>query len=260
MIDWKHAVLAGLLIAVGFVSVRRESEARSEAESYRELSEALLKGKPYFGPALESAQGFASRHQYFLPALKRSRASGDILEIGSWAGASAVIWAAALKSTGSPGRLVCVDPWLPYFDLKANGAKVYAAMNHAAERGLVLPLFRHNLRAAGVTDIVDVRIGTSKQILPAIPDASFALIYIDGSHAFEDVLYDIQQAKRLIKPGGAICGDDLERQAKDMAPETLAADVQSGRDYIGYHPGVTAAVAKELTSVTVWDGFWMVEY
>src|ERR1017187_8662004 len=70
--------------------------------SYRTLAEALLAGRPYFGPALCALQSVPERHQICLPivivlARRREGLQLDILEIGSWAGASAVTWAMALR-------------------------------------------------------------------------------------------------------------------------------------------------------------------
>src|ERR1700694_4015714 len=88
--------------------------------SYRRLAEALLQGQPYFGPALRSLQGLPQRHRYILPVVKALARSPciEILEIGTWSGASAVSWASALKKLGAGGHVTCVDAWLPYFDLE----------------------------------------------------------------------------------------------------------------------------------------------
>jgi len=82
--------------------------------SYRRLTEALLLGRPYFGPALRALQGPPLRHQYMAPVVKAVGHQVDhpieILEIGSWAGASAISWASALQTLGLKGRVTCVDP------------------------------------------------------------------------------------------------------------------------------------------------------
>ncbi len=33
-------------------------------------------------------------------------------------------------------------------------------------------------------------------------------IYIDGSHQYDHVIFDIQEAEKVVKPGGVICGHD----------------------------------------------------
>src|SRR5438067_800647 len=119
--------------------------------SYRQLAEALLEGRVYFGPALRSLQGPPSRQKYILPVVK-AVAEGtavEILEVGSWAGGSAISWASALRKLRLLGQVTCVDPWLPYFDVKKDRANHYRGMNQAAANGKIRKLFDHNVAASG---------------------------------------------------------------------------------------------------------------
>lgn len=238
--------------------------------SYQRFVEAVLRGEPYFGPVLRALQGLPDRHKYFLPALRvaAQSASGPlaILEIGSWAGASTVSWASALKELALPGRIVCVDPWEPYFDLTKDRAHVYGEMNRAAETGLIYKLFQHNVAASGFAGIIEARPGPSRSVVPGLPSDSFHLVYVDGSHLFEDVLFDIREAKRLIRDGGIVCGDDLEIQASRLTAEELEQGLRTGEDFVWsttagkqYHPGVTAAIDREFGAVSCHDGFWLAE-
>ena len=237
--------------------------------SYRRLAEALLQGQPYFGPALRSLQGLAGRHQYILPVVKAVaiRPGVEILEIGSWAGASAVSWASALKKLGRKGRVTCVDAWRPYFDLDKEKEGIYQRMNRAAENGMIYKLFQHNVASSGFTSIIRAKPGKSRKVLPKLAARSFDVVYLDGSHMFEDVLFDVRQAKRLVRPGGIVCGDDLEMQLKDLDPAEVELAARSRHDYVPastsgtyYHPGVTLAVAREFGEVSAWDGFWTVRW
>jgi predicted O-methyltransferase YrrM len=236
--------------------------------SYERLALALLHGHQYYGPALRSLQGVTDRHRCMEPVVRaaiegRGERPLQILEIGSWAGASAVSWAVALKSLSPGGRLTCLDTWKPYFDPEVDREAIYAEMNAAARRGDVLPLFLHNIRSAGVADIVEYRVGASSDVLPQMEPGSFDIIYIDGSHAFADVLGDLSQAVRLIRDEGIVCGDDLELQRDAIEPAEHTAAVNTGRDFVWaesarshYHPGVTEAVARLLGPVFSWNGFW----
>jgi len=237
--------------------------------SYRALSEALLNGKPYAGAALQALQGPPERQRYFRPVVKAAAeavpAPIRILEIGSWAGVSAISWGTALKDLNLEGDITCVDPWLPYFDINLNNADVYREMNRAAERSLIYKLFQHNTTAAGLQDILHVKQGSSREVLPHLPERAFTIVYIDGSHAYEDVVFDIEQAKRLLRDCGILCGDDLELQNGEIEPKELADAVQGGHDFVlsgsatrHYHPGVTAAVGEVIGKVSVWEGFWAV--
>lgn len=233
--------------------------------SYQRFVEAMLTGEPYFGPVLRALQGPVNRHRYFLPTLGAAaelRGPFQILEVGSWAGASAISWAWAMRKLELSGRVLCVDPWRPYFDLEKNRADVYAEMNRGAEKDLIYKLFEHNVTTSGFGELIDVIRGESKIVLPGLESERFHLVYVDGSHAFEDVQSDLQEAKRLVRDGGIICGDDLELQACEINAEELDAAVRTGQDFIesssgpSYHPGVTAAVKLAFGEVTVMDGFW----
>jgi len=237
----------------------------------RRLLRSLLCGEIYLGPALAAMQGPPERHRYFYPTAatvaERFPGSIRILEIGSWAGASTISWARSFLALRSDVQVECVDQWLPYFDLSLETNLHYRQMNIAAENQEIYSLFLHNLKSAGINSIVQVHRGSSRDVLPALKSESFHLIYIDGSHAYEDVLTDIHEAKRLIVNGGVICGDDLEVQAGELAPSTLRQAVLSGRDYVNledderhFHPGVTSAVNECFGPVSSWEGYWAVRW
>jgi len=237
--------------------------------SYQRLAEALLQGRPYFGPALRSLQGLPGRHKYILPVVKAvaKTASVEILEIGSWAGASAISWALALQKLDCKGRVTCVDPWRPYFDPGKENTSHYERMTQAAQKGLIFTLFQHNVRSSGLADMIEAKVGKSRQVLPKLRRRGFHVVYLDGSHSLEDVSFDLREAKRLVRTGGIVCGDDLELQLKDLHPAEVEAAARSGQDYVSssngrgyYHPGVTLAVAREFGKVSTWDGFWAVRF
>jgi predicted O-methyltransferase YrrM len=238
--------------------------------SYRRLARALLRGEPYFGSALRALQGDPDRHRYFLPVIRRvaeHRAPPlALLEIGSWAGASAVSWASALQEADTPGTVTCVDAWLPYFEPGRETARCYIDMNEAAEGGDIFRLFVHNIRACRVEKCVRYIVGDSRRVLHGLGAGTFDLIYIDGSHLFDVVRSDIQHAKRLLCLGGILCGDDLELMRAEVDSEEHRVRLAEGVDYAfsaragrHYHPGVTEAVATEIGDVSVWNGFWGVQ-
>src|SRR5688500_15597361 len=242
--------------------VRRQLLAN---DGYR-FTKAIVEGRPYFGRRMAAAQGLPGRHAFMtalIGTLATSRTSVDILEVGSWAGGSAITWATALDRFGVQGRVHCVDHWLPHFDAAANTAHVYREMS-AASRGGISALFRHNVRAAGVSARVVALAGDVRAVLPALAPREFDVVFVDASHLYEDVRADLQDALRLVADDGVICGDDLELQLGDAA---LAARPSGGRaaDFvedplsgIGYHPGVTAAGAETFGRVSTWSGFWAI--
>jgi len=233
-----------------------------------QLIHALLTDKPYFGPAMRALQGPAIRHRYLsaiVGVLSHSISRGkiSILEIGSWAGASAVTWAKSIQDLGREGKVICVDQWQPYFDEGLENAPHYRAMNEAAEDNKIFKLFLHNLRTTHVSHMVDYLIGDTGTVLLKLPNSEFDIVYIDGSHVFDIARTDVKEAKRLIRDGGIVCGDDLELQRTEVDDEEHRAAVGLKKDFVYsskaaayYHPGVTEAVALEFGEVSSWEGVW----
>jgi predicted O-methyltransferase YrrM len=252
-----------------------DSQEPQKTTPYRDLAHALLQGQPYFGPAMAAAQGPPGRKAY-MRALVRYLVSEDtqprhpatsaqILEIGSWAGTSTVTWAQAIRDFAGDGRVTCVDVWKPYFDLHVNGSEIYHAMEHAAQSGDIHRLFLHNIRSAGVEDLIDYLIGDSRVILPTLTDDKYDIVFIDGAHVYDVVSSDISNAKRLVRDGGIICGDDLELTLAEVDLDAHRTILRAGFDFAtdvrtgnAYHPAVTQAVADAFPEVANYDGLWAV--
>lgn len=187
-----------------------------------------------------------------------------ILEIGSWTGSSTLTWCQALQECGCGGSVVCVDPWIPYFDEQHHAKDFYRRMNSALEQDLPYHLFLHNTR--GVPPMVRVQPlrGKSSDILPLLRREHFDLVYVDGNHAYDAVLQDLLNSIPLIKPDGILCGDDLELQASEC--DLVAARKRRDEDYVvdpkagkNHHPGVTLAVAEVLGEVVNLAGYWLMQ-
>ncbi len=213
---------------------------------------ALLKNKPYFGRHMMALQGNPRRHTYMQRIAIKERVT-NVLEVGSWAGGSALVWAGVVKQRN--GIVVCVDPWKPYIDLSNN--KSLKPMEKALKKDKVFKLFMHNVRTSGNEKTIIPCRGASDDVLPVL--GQFDLVYIDGDHSIESVRNDIKNCIPLVRDGGILCGDDLEKQLSEVDLNATSDAAFKGIDYIdGYHPGVTIAVFEELGSVSSWDGFWAV--
>lgn len=239
--------------------------------TFHRLTHALLQGKPYFGSALRALQGDPSRHQYFEPAVRRAAHLNDgkpvdILEVGSWAGASAISWAHALQAVGCGGRVVCIDTWAPYFDTNADAASHYQDMDEAARRGEIYRLFLHNIETCGVSELISHHVVDSRKMSSLFEPGSFSIVYIDGNHALDFVRSDIATAKLLAGANGIVCGDDFELSLDQVDAAAHKAEIGLGVDYAysqhaqaHYHPGVTEAVHDAFGAVSNYGGFWAVE-
>ncbi len=126
---------------------------------------------------------------------KHAQVDGDILEIGSAWGRSAVMF-----GLSSPKKLWSIDPH--------SGGLRYILNN---ENQNSYDEFLGNLKKNGLIDKVGVVKATTKdardqQLIPA--DVKFAFVYIDGLHTAEGVEIDIDFAWPRLTPGAVVAFDD----------------------------------------------------
>ncbi len=235
----------------------------------REVFRRLSPGAPYFPEGLVSIQSGPDsmiRHVWQTAAVCLAKEAPHplrILEVGSWAGHSTLTWAEAVAKFERDGTVLCVDPWGRYIadgDLATGGA--YQAMDAATDLDLIYGLFLHNIGFADRRVRVDHIRGRFSDVASYLADGQFDIVYIDGSHYYPDVVHDIREARRLVRDGGLICGDDLEHQLHDVDAAFVLASL--AKDYVrdaqgrGMHPGVTQAVAEAFGRVADYSGFWIV--
>ena len=234
-----------------------------------EFRRCMTLNRPYFGTIMAAKQGNPRRHWYMQciveqECLQSERLPFAILEIGSWAGGSAITWAQAIKKfANGNGLVICMDPWVQYMQANLERGGVYDAMSRAIGQGKILNLFMHNIKASGHEDIVRFIRGSSDEFLPRLAENSFDLIFVDGAHTYDQVHKDLISCVPLLRDGGILCGDDLELQAAMVDIEFQNRNLEF--DFIcdpktneWYHPGVTLAVAEHFGAegVSVWEGFW----
>lgn len=159
---------------------------------------------------------------------------GDIVEVGSWCGRSAVVLAAAAKA-GGMSKVHCVDlfpeknDWTQNADgtysfekmidgklyggyqeqtvwksaFETQTGKIYETYNG------VLDCFRETVSNRGMNDIIKTHQGDLASML-ANAGASFKcrLAFLDGDHGFDAVCADIRNIDRCLVSGGWLCFDD----------------------------------------------------
>lgn len=116
-----------------------------------------------------------------------------ILEIGSYIGASACCFGAAMKKIGT-GKLFCIDTWKNDAMSEGNWDTYAEFINNTA-------LFAEF--------IVPVR-GFSTEVVEQVADqtTTLDLLFIDGDHSYEGVKADWEAYKHFLKPGSIIVFHD----------------------------------------------------
>ena len=148
---------------------------------------------PGDGPAISTSLTLAETDE-----LRRLAKDGDVLEVGSAFGYSAVAMALA------GGRVLAVDPhqWLN-------------------SHGVMLA----NLAAYAVSGRVEIRVGDSRQALPELVAQGqlFDLVWIDGDHEAPVVAHDVEWARKLLRPAGTLAVHDYDEDTCPGVRQALDA-------------------------------------
>lgn len=147
------------------------------------------------------------------------------LEIGLCFGGSCLTIAATLKEYAEPFRQhVAIDPYQRRID------------DYGWDNVAVCAL-----RDAGLESFVDVRYEPAAIVMPQLLQAgqSFDLIYIDGSHRFDNVFVDSYFSGRLLSVGGVMLFDDSPTPGVQKAIRYVRRNCQHWLEEISvgrYHP------------------------
>ncbi len=112
-----------------------------------------------------------------------------MVEVGSYAGESAAIFAASFKVN----KITCVDHWNPNAGWKGTG------LSEAESR---FDIVKANSRKIGKLKIF------SEEGARLFDSGSLDFVYIDASHDYESVKHDIELWRPKIRVGGFIGGHD----------------------------------------------------
>ena len=125
--------------------------------------------------------------------------SGDLLEIGAYLGKSAILLGFLL---GPGERLVVCD----LFEAEAGSSEAKREKDQWYP-GLAREQFEANYRRyhERLPDIVG---GPSTELDRMGRDGSFRFVHVDGGHQYEVVRHDLENARRLLAPGGVVAIDD----------------------------------------------------
>ena len=169
----------------------------------------------------------------FLHLLARISGARRILEIGTLAGYS-TIWLARALPPG--GRVVSLE-----FDPKHAGVA------------------RANLDRAGLSDVVDVRVGRAIDALPALArEEPFDFVFIDADKPSTPEYF--AWAMKLTRKGGLIVVDNVVRKGAVLDTSGTDEDAEGMRRFLGQLAGERAASGTVLQTVGAkgYDGFALI--
>jgi predicted O-methyltransferase YrrM len=136
-----------------------------------------------------------------------------VIEVGSWKGAIAVRIAELLRQQGQDSAVLCIDTWLgslEHWDGSVAGWDIRPLLKYGYP--MLYHQFLANVLHKGCEDMIVPIPNTSANAARWLGrrGVSADVVYIDASHEEDDVYVDLCQYWSLLRPGGAMCGDDWD--------------------------------------------------
>jgi hypothetical protein len=180
------------------------------------LKEYLFEQNPFDGLDLEGFEYNPAPFNLPLSVLDmvKDLSPFNIIEVGSWKGASAIHMADQLRDYKIPGQILCIDTWLGaeemWFKPDREQFGRYSGLNLKNGYPSFYFDFLRNVLFAGHQDRITPFPTTSQIAASLLSKLDFKadMIYIDGSHTYEDVLADLRAYWKLLRGRGIIMGDD----------------------------------------------------
>lgn len=149
-----------------------------------------------------------------------SAPAGDIVEIGSWWGRSAVAFA-LLNQNADLGTLLCVDPWDDEAIVQHDSPAILNETSHSANTDEAFAVFCCNLLpySSGRTNYLrmpsveaakryaDGNV-TSPEFGTTFLQCSISILHIDGNHDYKAVHADIDSWSPYLRSGSWVIFDD----------------------------------------------------
>lgn len=197
-------------------SARSKLRRLRKAQSGRPLREDLVTLKTD-QRIVVAREGFFHDRSSLLALIEKVAGRRRMVEVGSLAGFSTKIFARHFEEVHS------VDPYSAGYDVHDRNSEWFRLR-------LARDLF--TIRFLDEPSVTQYR-ESSDVACERFDDGSLDLVYLDGSHTYEDVARDIRCWKPKVRPGGSLAGDDYEWK------------------------GVSRAVKENLSDFVVVEGRWV---
>jgi len=74
---------------------------------------------------------------------------------------------------------------------------------------------RSNIDKAGLSDVIEVKVGDARQLLPGL-EGGFDMVFLDAVK--EDYITYLKSIERLLHPGSVVVADNVKSHATEVAP------------------------------------------
>jgi predicted O-methyltransferase YrrM len=161
------------------------------------------------GKIPQDMQGWGSEHPYF-PTLISMTKPKQIIEVGTWKGASAIGMARHALAINPDVKILCVDTWLGSNEALWTDPKLRELLQIEHGYPTMYKQFLANIIHEKLTRTIFPLPMTSISAAETLAkyDVKAELIYIDAAHGEYEVYGDLIHYWPLVRPGGIMFGDD----------------------------------------------------
>jgi predicted O-methyltransferase YrrM len=162
--------------------------------------------------------GWNSDHPLFREVLTRWRPS-FFFELGTLLGASAIHMARIARALPLATEIICIDTYLgapENWGVGLNPAETLDELALYGGRPQIYEGFIENVLRTGVDDLLTpcpMSTATAAKVLRGRGAPLADVIYVDAGHDYVSVRGDLESFWPLLRPGGAMFGDDYDAEA-----------------------------------------------
>ena len=131
----------------------------------------------------------------FLEAIQKAKDGDHFVEIGVWKGGSAAFMGVEISNSGKKIRYDAIDCFAPTQEFGKLTEDIYEEA-------------KLNLKPLTDLGLVNLIKAHSLDVVSNYEDNSLSLVFIDGSHTYEDVKADLLAWLPKVKSGGMLAGHD----------------------------------------------------
>lgn len=163
-------------------------------------------------PTIDKIGGWLAKEEARVLYIIASEVTGPIVEIGAWKGRSTATLGFASRNNPAHPLIYTVDPF--------TGSKEHRELDPHCN---TWDEFRENIESLHMFDIVRPYQMTSKEAYEKHFGA-IGMLFIDGSHEYEDVKYDFVHWGSNVVKGGWICMHDYYWSGPNRVAKELVMD------------------------------------
>jgi SAM-dependent methyltransferase len=166
-------------------------------------------------------QGWFDYEWVYDTAIQRAEHNAHFVELGSWRGKSTCYLGVSIVNSFKKIKVDAVDTW------RGSLAEDVHQTDPAVINDTLYDEFLQNIKP--IQHIINPVRLSSMDAVKTYAENSLDFVLIDGSHEYEDVVDDITEWLKRVKPGGTLAGDDykwegVKRAVNELLPSAELAN------------------------------------